>query len=75
MTRSITPVLTVIAALLAGVALAQPVEPQDSEEPQDGAAAQEAPAPTPRAVERAPDEYEASEQISEDLAVSFPIDI
>jgi hypothetical protein len=72
MTRSITTVLMVIAALLAGVALAQPEEP---EEPQDDEAAQEAAAPTPRAAERAPDEYEASEQISEDLAVSFPVDI
>lgn len=72
MTRSITAVLMVVAALLAGVALAQPAEPK---EPQDDPAGQAAPAPKPSAAERAPDEYEASEQISEDIAVSFPVDI
>ena len=60
--------LTVLAALLLAVPLAaqdaEPVEP----EPEPETAAPAAPAGSPF-------EYEASEQISEDLSVSFPVDI
>ncbi|MFU8765331.1 MAG: hypothetical protein ACNA7T_12450 [Haliea sp.] len=58
--------LTVLAALL----LAQPLAAQDAEpvEPEPETTAPIAPAGSPF-------EYEASEQISEDLSVSFPVDI
>ena len=42
-----------------------------SEAGNDGAAADSTPTPT----SRAPGDYRASEQISEDLSVSFPVDI
>lgn len=60
--------LTMLAALL----LAQPLAAQDADpveaEPEPETAAPAAPAGSPF-------EYEASEQISEDLSVSFPVDI
>ncbi len=59
-------------ALLAALLLALPLAAQDAEpeepEPEPEAAAPARPAGSPF-------EYEASEQISEDLPVSFPVDI
>lgn len=63
--------LTLLAALL----LAQPLTAQDAEpeEPGTGPETEETAAPARPAG--SPFEYEASEQISEDLSVSFPVDI
>ncbi len=62
--------LTLLAALLLAVPLgAQDAEPEEPEtEPEPAASAPARPAGSPF-------EYEASEQISEDLSVSFPVDI
>ena len=58
--------------LVTGIALAQPEAP-DPNEPAVADSAAEVAAET---VPDAPlEDYEASEQISEDLSVSFPIDI
>lgn len=67
--------LTLLAALL----LAQPLTAQDAEPeepgtgPETGPETEETAAPARPAG--SPFEYEASEQISEDLSVSFPVDI
>ena len=73
-----------LVALLAAVpAYAQPAADADSEE--TAAAAEESATSSaadadntdsaPRPPERSPTDYRASEQISEDLSVSFPVDI
>ncbi len=64
--------LTLLAALLLALPLAaQDAEPEEPET--DEPKAEETAAPA-RPVS-SPFEYEASEQISEDLSVSFPVDI
>ena len=64
--------LAVALALGAGLGLAQP-EAEDPNEVVDSEDAAETVAP---AIPDTPlEDYEASEQISEDLSVSFPIDI
>lgn len=64
--------LTLLAALLLALPLvAQEAEPEEAEpepEPESETSAPAEPAGSPF-------EYEASEQISEDLSVSFPVDI
>lgn len=62
--------LTLLAALLLALPLAaQEAEPEEAEpEPESETSASAEPAGSPF-------EYEASEQISEDLSVSFPVDI
>ncbi|MEM8660622.1 MAG: hypothetical protein AAGF35_07050 [Pseudomonadota bacterium] len=45
--------------------------PEATEESEDVAAASSEPPPPPRS----PTDYRASEEISEDLSVSFPVDI
>ena len=71
-----------LALLLA----AAPLPAQEAPEPEDNGAATEAPAgetderETPAAAaspatDDSPFDYESSEQISEDLSVSFPVDI
>jgi hypothetical protein len=63
--------LTVLAALL----LAQPLAARDAD-PVEAEPEPETAAPAPPATPAgSPFEYEASEQISEDLSVSFPVDI
>ncbi|MDO8862626.1 hypothetical protein Q6D67_13025 [Haliea sp. E1-2-M8] len=61
--------LTLLAALL----LALPLAAQDAEPEEPEPEAEETAAPATPAG--SPFEYEASEQISEDLSVSFPVDI
>lgn len=62
--------LTALAALLLALPLAgqdaEPVAPEPEPVPQTAA---------PAAPADSPFDYEASEQISEDLSVSFPVDI
>ncbi len=78
-TRCLTGMLAVLALAGAG-ALAQPAEEPTAAPPADS---QPAPAPdqdnTARdntaAPTRSPSDYRASEEISEDLPVSFPVDI
>ena len=51
-------------------------EEETTEQPEAQAESQERPAATPPPrSEESPFDYEASEQISEDLSVSFPVDI
>ena len=79
MTRTLLTLLLLVAApQLAG----QPAETEPTENGAENSAEQEAelettprePIPAP-AVTEPPGDYRASEQISEDLSVSFPVDI
>ena len=77
--------VAMISVLLSGLlllplgALAQDAateEPEREEATEESTEAQAEPEPEPEpASTRSPFEYEASEQISEDLSVSFPVDI
>ncbi|MBN7795623.1 hypothetical protein [Parahaliea mediterranea] len=61
-----------LLAALAGARAQEPAEPNQAAEQ----AAEEAETDEPRRTrEDSPFDYEASEQISEDLSVSFPVDI
>lgn len=58
------------------LALAQPAQDSaDADRPAASSAAAEADTPPQRGAEAPLEDYEASEQISEDLSVSFPVDI
>ena len=66
-----------ILATLAGLALA-PVQAQEAQESDEAAPeprAEEAPLDDAGEGDALLEDYEASEQISEDLSVSFPVDI
>ncbi len=68
--------LALLALLAAGPALGQATDPEAAEadrpaQEQTGAE----PEPEPARPAEDPFDYEASEQISEDLSVSFPVDI
>ena len=75
----------VAASLLTAGALAQPADSEETvNEPAAQAAApdtansektDDSPARAPAAADRSPSDYRASEKISEDLPVSFPVDI
>ncbi len=72
MIRSVLAALA--AALLLGYsALAQQPAEDPNQPPQEDTSP--SPAPADRAADADPFDYEASEQISEDLSVSFPVDI
>ena len=75
MTRHL-PALLLLVVASSGAALAQP-EADPAADAADPAAQGDTAAPAPPRAEdtRAADDYEASEQISEDLSVSFPVDI
>ena len=78
MNRKGTAVVFAGILLLSGPALAQETAPEPNESTAEDAAGQES-TPAARADAREQDadpfDYEASEQISEDLSVSFPVDI
>ncbi len=80
MIRTKALALAMMALLLAAVtALAQPTD--DGADPQQPAAADSRPTTTDATIDKpgqpgdSPSDYRASEKISEDLPVSFPIDI
>ena len=76
--QSLAPLL--LTLLLGSTALvAQETDPQESA-PKDEAPAKAEPvakpaAPAPAANDDSPFDYRSSEEISEDLSVSFPVDI
>lgn len=76
-----TRLLLCVAGLLALAppAMAQPTEQEPAPAPGEQQQAAETPDPPPdtpaEAEPQDPFEYEATEQISEDLSVSFPVDI
>jgi hypothetical protein len=74
----LVPAVTLLVPTV-GVALAQPEAAADPNTPLPGPAAAETTAPAvadgATALEPALEDYEASEQISEDLSVAFPVDI
>ena len=79
--KPLTWQLTVLLLLGAPVGLTQDADGAKDQEQASAASEQERedagtpePAPAPRRDE-SPFDYEASEQISEDLSVSFPVDI
>jgi hypothetical protein len=81
-TRLLGPALA--ALLTAGAALAQPAAdkgaasapaPGQAAAPEKTAPAADAPASTPAKPGKSPSDYRASEEISEDRPVSFPVDI
>lgn len=73
MTRRRTLLFLSMLAILSG---ARAQEPEDPNQPAAQAAADADEGSEPqRAREDSPFDYEASEQISEDLSVSFPVDI
>ncbi len=73
--------LTLATALLSAglshtAALAQEAGPEEPPREQEPDAAQDSePAPARGGSEDSPYDYKASEEISEDLSVSFPVDI
>jgi hypothetical protein len=71
--RGLTVALS-FALLLGGDAVGQQPA-QDPNQLPEQSAAPPAPAPAEKKAATDPFDYEASEQISEDLSVSFPVDI
>ena len=71
--RGLTVALS-FALFLGGDAVGQEPAPDPNQQPEQPAAPS-APAPTKKETDTDPFDYEASEQISEDLSVSFPVDI
>ncbi len=71
--------LRLLALLLIVATASAPAQNDDAENrppPDDAADEQQEPAPAPAGKDNdSPFDYEASEQISEDLSVSFPVDI
>lgn len=67
------PALLLLMLLATGLARAQ--DPADPNTPTAANAPAAAEAPAPRQQDDSPFDYQASEQISEDLSVSFPVDI
>jgi hypothetical protein len=76
--RDFLQILLITTALLSAAAVSTAQEPGGAApEPaaESGAESPDAAAGAEPDMERPPDDYEASEQISEDLSVSFPVDI
>lgn len=71
--RGLTVTLS-LALLLGGNAVGQQPAQDPNQRPEQPAAPP-APKPTKKEADTDPFDYEASEQISEDLSVSFPVDI
>ncbi len=76
----VVPLRALLSALLCGLlAVQQPAlaqqSPDDETEQESGSTAAEPEPPEEPPENNDPFDYEASEEISEDLSVSFPVDI
>ncbi len=74
--KGLTLATALLSATLSTATFAQQPPPDEPPRERETEAAQESePAPTRGSSEDSPYDYQASEEISEDLSVSFPVDI